>query len=221
MRKRVFKKKRPVKRTYRRRLNAVIKKVIDSRVEDKWGHMQFTHGGGVGPSTIPVYNYLTPFIRGTERSMRIGNKIRLKNIILRGYLKAHNGVAPVVRLLLIRVKGVNGVDPTLAQIFSNNTVGQHFFSDFNLNNRGELFTVVWDATFKLKFMGGANNIAPPVMFYKKFRMKNIMVDFNDGNAGTIADCVKNAYYLISMSDQGTAANTPEFSFQSTIVFEDA
>lgn len=219
--KKAYRKKYPAKKKYTKNLKTVIKKVIDSQVEDKWAHNQIVQAGGASATSTPVYHLLTNVQRGVERIHRVGNKIRLKGITLRGYMKGHNSVAAVVRLLLVRVMGVNGVDPTLGQIFSHTTAGQVFFSDFNQNNRGEYFTVLWDQLFNLRIEGGSANIATPQTFVKRYKMKNMAIDYNDGNAGTVADCVRNAYYLIAMSDQQNIANTPEFSLQYTLVFEDA
>lgn len=135
---------------------------------------------------------------GTGDSARIGRKIQLTSVQIRGFIQpadADTGDS-MVRVMLVWDKQVNGVIATIANILSAATAN----SFMNLDNR-ERFKVVCDEKFTLQQFNVASSLSgsalPLVDVYKKFSGVTIY----DGTGGGIADINTGAMYLVTI---GTA-----------------
>lgn len=180
--------------------------------------------------------------QGTDMYTRIGRKITIKSIQIKGIAESliFAGSAPDItvsqfqsscigRIVIFVDMQSNATAPGAFDVLQNSTVGGN--SMMNLNNR-DRFKILANYSFPLGpifLQSNATNyisqtVSNPsfvVDFYKKC---NIEVIFNGGTAGTIGDITTGAIYLLAATDQPTTGSiTPGtwvFNFQSRIRFED-
>lgn len=134
-----------------------------------------------------LVNGLAP---GSGASERIGQKVMVRSIQLRlvQYVTAGTGADQFHRVLLFVDRQANGAAPTLgSQLSANSVLGMR-----SLVNR-KRFKILWDKSCHM------NATAEPgsMLFrkaYIKFR-RPLVVEFNAGVAGTIADIVSNSLYF--------------------------
>ena len=148
---------------------------------------------------ITCINALTP---GTGASQRIGMKVAVRSLEFKGQVRVTiaTGVDQVQRYAVIIDRQCNGTGPVAMTDFWAANV---YYSLRNLANR-KRFKTVWDRMYSL------NAAAEPdsqrcVKFYIKFR-RPLIVEFNTGVAGTVADIVSNGLFFIS-SGQAPAGAT--------------
>lgn len=138
-------------------------------------------------TAVLLLNGLAP---GTSASTRVGNKVMMRSIQLNVTARviAGTGVDQVVRWGVVLDRQANGAAPTYVGIMSTNNV----WGFRNLENR-KRFKLLIDKQHLL------NATAEPgsgrhYKIYMKFR-RPIIVEFNNGVAGTIADIISNSLYL--------------------------
>lgn len=161
---------------------------------------------------------LNGLVPGTGASQRIGKKVTLKSIQIRGAINAGAlGVNPFSgfgRMFIIYDKQANAAFPTIASILEQ-TSGT---SPMNMDNR-ERFLVLYDRQFALDQFGG--NPSAQVKMYKKLNLTTV---FNAGTAGTVADITSGAVYVVFINENSyvtTSTNSPIIRWYSRIRYEDA
>ena len=138
---------------------------------------------------------------GTGVSQRVGRKICMKSVQVRGIVDPVDGATNAcnARIMLVWDKQVNGVIATIAEILSAATSN----SFMNLDNR-ERFVVIMD---KQVSVGAFNNTtgyaqSPTVHTinkYKKLPMGSFTI--YDGTGAGIADINTGALYLVTIGNQ--------------------
>lgn len=181
--------------------------------------------GTLQVNTTGTISLLNGCIQGTDYTQRIGRKIQLKSLYVRGRVQletALNGVQispQMARMMLVVDTQPNGVVFAITDLL--NTAAPE--SQLNLNNR-DRFMIICDkewvfdpyiiqGTATQSFAVGGRTISP-LKKYKKLNMETI---FNSGNAGTIADMTSGALYMVWLGSQPAGAATDLNAIVSTRV----
>lgn len=156
--------------------------------------------------------FLHPLSQGNTDITRVGRKYCIKSINISGMLLGGN--VQVARLMLVKSVNPNGVAPTLAQLLVAS-------NPWSLRNR--LYTtelkVLWDK--KISLAASAYTGPSTKRLFHCYKKLNDVVVCNDGNAGTIADVVKTAYYFIALSDVADGVGEGTMDYQSQVKYTDS
>jgi len=164
-------------------------------------------------------------ILGSDMTNRIGRKIRLKSVYLRGTLQRESyavGDHPATncRLILVHDKQPNGAAPAITDILTASTSVAHL----NLNNR-DRFAILKDKIWSLdpfylnqtannQYSGMGRTVAP----IKIFKKLDLEVIFNATNGGTIADINSGALLLVTI---GSTADGGSFTLSTRVRYVDS
>ena len=179
---------------------------MDKDNEDKFNTMAVGSNQTVSPSaTIYTLGLLT---RGTGPNDRVGNNIRLKSIEFRIRFQTNTAGAGltdggIIRMMLFIDKQPNGALFTNTELFAATTATLISNSPLNPNNSGSRFIMLKQWNFAINVFGGATNVPGQkmIVYHRRFKNNGIKVQYNNGNAGTIADITHNAVHLIMLSSQ--------------------
>lgn len=179
------------------------KKVIDSATA--------THA----VNTTGDFTLLNGCVQGSDYTNRIGRKIVMKSLYIRGYTcpepstaGAGGSVAQQARMIIFMDNQPNGAAPAVTDLLNTATST----SQLNLNNR-DRFKILRDQTFVLspQQYSAANVLAATgspavadVNCYAKLRHETI---FNAGNAGTIGDINSGALYMFWIGSNSSGVGT--------------
>lgn len=150
-------------------------------------------------STTPNLSLLNGIATGTAASQRVGMKVAIRSMELRGYMRitAGAGVPQMHRLLIVLDRQPNGAAPgAITDIVGSANV----ISLRNLANR-KRFKIMYDKVWSFGLFNQGGIEEKHFRAYFKFR-RPIIVDFNTGTGGTIADISTNSIYAC---DIGTVA----------------
>lgn len=204
----------------------IVKSMLDKNIEDKYAiyNTYFYKGEGYPHLTnTPFLGLLNAPIKGTNRENRLGDRIRIKRLDLNFYVKSvpnANADPTTVRMALLRLIGVNGELPSAADVFSD--PDNPHFSDWNYNQKGVRFSVIWDKRVDLGIGGGTANYGISKTFRRTIFQKNTITQFfSNVNDGTIASIISGAYVLILASNQATNSETPDVGVNIITHYEDA
>lgn len=131
--------------------------------------------------------------------------------------KAGGGVEQFARGILVLDRQPNGVAPAAITdvVATNSTV-----SPRNLANR-KRFRIMYDKTWPMGFTTATGSpTSRAFKLYFKFR-RPIVVDYNTGNAGTVADISTNSLYWITCGNVANGATTVNGKHYFRIRFVDA
>jgi len=142
---------------------------------------------------------------GSGVSQRIGRKITIKSVQVRGYISHEsttNGVV-LTRVMLVWDKQVNGVAATISEILSASTSE----SFMNLDNR-ERFVVLKDKHVTLGVRDQTaglidKSVSQPINIYKQLPAGSETIF--DGTGSGIADVNTGALYLVTIGSAGTGS----------------
>lgn len=149
--------------------------------------------------TVTVLNSID---EGTGVSQRVGRKVCMKSVQLRGKVVPVDGVTSAVmgRIMLVWDKQPNGVLATIANILSAATSESYI----NLDNR-ERFVVLMDKHYGIGYYNTtattavADNTIKVVNKYKRLPQGTDVIF--DGTGGGIADINTGALLLVTIGDQ--------------------
>ncbi len=173
-------------------------------------------------------------VKGTGINNRIGRKVTVMKIKVRGLIKIDpqlNQTAidamPLIRLALVQDTQTNAVQAQGEQIFQDPTAasGNNAVLSFqSLDNLGR-FRVLKD-----KFMAigdpnvtydgtniEQNGLVRKFQFMHTFK-KPVVVNFNAVNGGTVGDIVDNSFHVIANAN--TIALAPDIVYQCRIAYKD-
>lgn len=202
-------------------------------VERKWVDLALS---GSHFSSVAAPLLLNGTTKGTDVYNRIGRRLKIKSINIRGYVVfngSYAGPAPdYMRAAIIYDREPGGALPTWSDIFQDTTnagaAAGLSTSPLNLNNT-DRFAVLKDWHWSV--VGGLLNqaTAPPgqtfptatEMNIRWFKKLNLDVRYNSGNAGTIADLTTGAMYMVTQGLNSAANHQWDLNFTSRIRFEDA
>lgn len=177
----------------------------------EWKYNDVNIGGAV--STTATYTLLNGLAPGTSAQTRVGQKIAIRSLQFNLHIAATatNGIDQEVRLTFVVDKQSNGAAPAaLTDIY--HAAQPHALR--NLANR-KRFYFLWDKYIGLSgaASGSAGNNMRTFQVYIKFK-RPIIVDYNTGVAGTVADISTNAIYFVtngSVVAGGTDAQATGFA----------
>lgn len=165
---------------------------------------------------------------GSDFNNRIGRKIMLKSVYIRGYVVSEasaNGPAVAFnnaqqcRFILFCDMQPNGAAPAVTDLLNTANPASHL----NLNNR-DRFKIYSDKEFVLDpyFLVTTATQASAAMTnqvktFKKFKKLNLEVIYNSTNGGTIADINSGALYMLWIGSQAAGTNTDANAVLSTRV----
>lgn len=187
-------------------------------------------------NTTGSFTLINGLIRGTDSYQRVGRRIKMTRVNVRGivtFLQA--GAAPgadLLRLQLIYDREANGATPALADILQDTSNAGATTVDslagLNLNN-SDRFAVLkewyWSIPAASNSGGAATGSqAVPTMTelcFKFTKKCNLDVRFNSGNAGTSADITTGALYVVASGALAAANAQWEVVTDSRIRYVDA
>lgn len=154
--------------------------------------------------------------QGTTASTRIGRRVTIKSIELKGRVTAGaSGTASTVRYAIVLDRQANAVTPAFTDIYDAALPE----SLRNISNKAR-FQVVWDSGL-INLVGtsaGTTDAARRSFeFYKKV---GFPVQYNAGTAGTIGDIQTNALYFVSVGDVASGATAPTLVGQARLRYSD-
>jgi len=165
------------------------------------------------------FNLLNGCVQGTDFDNRVGRKILIKSIYIRGRVQTEastgalttgtNTPAQLVRMIVFVDAQANGAAPTATQLLVTAQAG----SQLNLDNR-ERFRVLIDKQWSLDPVVYNNTATQSVVAasnqmrtIKKYKKCNIETIYNAGVAGTIGDIASNSLYMFWIGSGAAGANT--------------
>lgn len=170
--------------------------------------------------TTGTVTLLNGIATGTDFTNRIGRKVNIKSLYIKGWL-ANTGTTTVntmCRLVVVYDSQSNGAAPAITDVFkaANGT------SHLNLDNR-DRFKVLYDKHYAL---AAVNNTAtqayagsPTVYPVKLFRKLNLEEQFN-GIAATVGSISTGAIYMLTFSSANPAGGGV-FILSTRIRFQDS
>jgi len=194
-----FRRSRKPRRSTRKVSSSVksyVRKAISKNIEHKYLDTTYT----TAVTTTPVFQPLNLMSQGTTSSTRVGEKITMKSVQVKGMISNQDANNNTYVLGLIYDKQANGAVPTNGDIFIGNSY------------QGSLRDPNWRRRFKvlsMKFF----DLSPVSVDDKGLRIMNIYHKFYlptmfQGNAGTIADITSGSLILyLCSSDASGGVNT--------------
>lgn len=187
--------------------------------------------GTIQVNTTGAISLLNGCVQGTDYTQRIGRKIMLKSLYIRGRIQtesattaqASNTIAQLVRMIIVCDTQPNGTVFAITDLLNTATPE----SQLNLNNR-DRFSVICDKQWVLgpEYYSGTatqayNSSSQQIYPIKKYKKLNIETIFNAGNAGTIADMNSGALYMVWIGSTGAGNFTDANAILSSRVrFQD-
>lgn len=165
-------------------------------------------------NTGTVITLLNGCVAGSQNFNRIGRKINLKSLQLRGFLNQTDSSTGLtyVRMIIFYDKQANGAAPTFANVITSQNIAGTTSSAatdmVNLDNR-DRFEIIRDRVFCLgaidttatqTYTGSPQNIA----IDEYVRLGNRETVFNAGTAGTVGDIQSGSLYVVWISNQANA-----------------
>lgn len=169
----------------------------------EWKYLDTDVGNAV--NTTGAYSLINGLTLGNTANSRVGQKISIRSIELRyyGFVTAGTGVDQIHRMSIIVDRQANGVTPTVGSHLTSNTpVG---LRDLAYRSR---YKTLFDRVWTMNASGEPGSFRN-MHVYLKFR-RPIVVEYNTGNAGTVADITTNAIYFYRVGTQaagGTAGSS--------------
>lgn len=160
--------------------------------------------GTIQINTTGSFNLLNGCVQGSDYSNRIGRKIVMRSLYIRGFAfpepsaTAANSPSQQARMIIFLDSQPNGAAPAVTDLLNSATPA----SQLNLNNR-DRFRVLRDQTFVFgpQVYAVSATAAPTVTGTPSVADVNCYVKmghetiFNAGNAGTIGDINSGALYM--------------------------
>lgn len=156
-------------------------------------------------NTAPTITLLNGLVPGNSASQRVGNKVTIRSLEMRVRVQTipATGVEQFCRWFIVLDRQANGAAPAaITDILTANSVT----ALRNLENR-KRFKIIVDKAFPMGATSVSTGTVTSRMYkvYIKFR-RPILVEFNNGVAGTIADIVSNSLHLCTLGNVA-AGNT--------------
>lgn len=185
-------------------------------------------GAEADPTTI---NGLCQPSRGDDVLNRDSRKIQVRTIRLRGYVRIPKQTnqtdednASFIRICLVQDKLTNGVQLNAEDVLSSGAASDMVLAFQSTASFGK-FKVLKDIMLD---MGDVNSTFDGTNIEQGGQIKHwsithkfkkpITVNFNSGNAGSIADIVDNSFHVIAATNSATLA--PELTYKARVGFID-
>lgn len=159
-------------------------------------------------NTTPALTLLNGCAPGTGASDRIGRKIVIKSVSIKGYIYPDTTATfNNPKLCLVWDRQPSAVAPVFTDIFDQVGGISSPFCPINLDN-SRRFRILWSQVFDIT--GGATVTGSSAKFIDFYKKLNLTTVYNSGSAGTIADIESGALYLVFVGSQ--AAGTADVTF---------
>lgn len=175
------------------------------------------------PANPPVFVALNAVVNGAELYQRVGRKIYMKNIHIRGFVvNTATSTQDMGRILVVYDSQPNIAFPTIAQLLqdSNAAAATSGLSEINLTNRAR-FQILRDYQVLLpsatNTAGVLTNFEMTDQIKNSFnidmfiKLKGLESVFNGTNGGTIADITSGSIFITCV----TQNNNAEWAFEFT------
>lgn len=179
--------------------------------------------------TTGSFTLLNGCIQGSDYNNRIGRKIFLKSLYIRGYVApqialsspigADATTAQQVRMIIFLDNQPNGATPVVTDLLNTATPS----SQLNLNNR-DRFKILNDEVFVLNpistaaaTFSGLGEVIKEVNIYRRMGVEAI---YNAGNAGTVGDINSGALYMFWIGSNATGTNDANAIVSARVRFLD-
>lgn len=178
-----------------------------------------------------THNYIA---QGTSSITRLGNMIAPTSYQIRVRFRADNAQVTEdsrVRMIIFWDRQCNGADPDptgVDGLLDDSVITNQIFAPRNYNTL-ERYKIVKDETFTLHpvlatttvVATGVVSVVQRVSIQKTYFIKSSRLLKYSGNAGTVADLVSNALYVLFYSDIAGGTNPPEVDGGVRMYFKDA
>lgn len=211
-----YTKRRTFRRKRRTGFNRRVKNIIANTAETKYIDSNInTAAPVVGVGTVTP---ITIIGVGDTELLRDGDKIQFQSVQVRGTVFSDTTVDEDTgyRISLVLAKDdIKGVLPTIAEIFSENTI----HSLKQRESRGR-FKLLWDYRGMIKHQGAPTKISEHLFDrYYKFKKAGGRTAYYDGVAADITDLQRGHLFMVLQCNQ-LAADAPTFFFNIRVVFKD-
>lgn len=162
-------------------------------------------------TTAATINLLNGIAQGVASGERIGRKVTMKSLFLRGYFSyqgATTGSVPI-RVLIVYDNQTNAVAPVATDIVLQDTI----VSPMNLGN-AQRFKVLYDHVFNM-----GQNSQQTINFQKYIKL-NHEITYNTGATNTVGSIQTGSVYLLVWTNGGLAGSVPAHNVWSRIRFVD-
>jgi len=183
-----------------------------------------------GGELDPAANTLFSPTQGDEYNTRDGRKVQVLALKIRGYVQCvkqadQTGAdnANLCRIILVQDRQTNGAQLNAEDVITSGgaNVAHAMFQNPAFFGR---FRVLKDKTIAMQdpsntFDGTNVEVNGLIRHFKmniKFR-KPVIVHYNSGNAGTVADIVDNSFHIIGNTTNGDLASTLFYKCRTTFV----
>lgn len=200
-------------------VNKAVNKLLNME-ETKQAVTTISPAAGYASAQNPTIRYINHVAIGTGINQRVGQKIRLKKLTIRGSMANGSATGPSqARLVLFWDSQNNGTLPVNADLMQDTTAATNFNSPYLITNR-KRFHVVYDKQFAFNNHGGSTDQAEVKKFKitKNFK-KGHLIQYNTGTAATQADSVGGSFFSWFSTD--SAAGQPFLSWDVEYLYKDA
>jgi len=166
-----------------------------------------------GANTATAVQLLNGIARGDEINERTGREVVLRSIEIKGYCQStlETGLDQEHRVMLVYDRQTNGAALTAAQVLAAVSVN----SPRNLENRRR-FKIMFDRTFYIA-AATKQGCRRTFKFYRHLRHP---VEFNAGDAGTVADITTGSLYFIVIGSQANDGTDGVVVYTSRVRYQD-
>lgn len=180
------------------------------------GFIDTAHNSALNIST-PVLTLLNGCAPGTGGSDRIGRKIVIKSIHVKGYIYPDTTATfNTPKLCLVWDKQPSAVAPAFTDIFDQVGGNNLPYSPINLDN-SRRFKILWSKIYNVT--GGATVTDSSSRWVEVYKKVNLTTVYNAGSAGTIADIESGALYLVMVGSQVSGTGDCTFYGSTRIRFD--
>lgn len=159
-----------------------------------------------------VYYFTPPIVRGTTHAQRIGTKITVKKIMIRGYLSSLNTTPTdsIVRIIIVRHRNNAGDPFTRSELLYTASNINSLYATHTSKN----YAVIYDQTVAM------DTAMHSLMPFKISLKLNSDVEYNTTDGSSYADVEKNNFVMLAYSTNNVATEVPKMSFMSRISYID-
>lgn len=185
-----------------------------------------------------IFTLLNATVPGASEQNRIGRKVSMKSLMIRGWVRYDQaGTTPgddLLRCIVFYDRQPNGAAPVIADVLQDTdqagTATTSITSNINLSN-ADRFKILrdwfWSVPHIVSIAGGATQDgqitdegAKEFSFKTFIKLNGMEAHYNAGTAGTIADITTGALYLVTFGARASADAQYKLSFGARVRYLD-
>jgi len=180
--------------------------------ETKFIDNAFTLSPGANTTLFSSARLLNGCIQGTEATNRIGRKIVMSSLYLKGTfnLATTSTGGGTARIIVVYDKQANGTTPAITDVLLSDDV----LAPNNLSNR-DRFTKICDFETDVISVNGINSVS-----VETYRRLNLETMYNTGNAGTIGDITSGSLHMFVAQSGFILTAAPNGRWTARVKFSD-